>query len=52
MIKISRIIKTILMSDFIAGLMIAIKKYLSQKKLSTIHLRKVKLAQDLEANTH
>ena len=31
--KISRIIKTIFMADFAAGLLIAIKKYLNQKKL-------------------
>ena len=31
--KISRIIKTVLMSDFLAGLLIAIKKIFKPKKL-------------------
>ena len=31
--KISRIIKTIFMADFVAGLLIAIKKFLKKKKL-------------------
>ena len=40
--KISRIIKTVFMADFVAGLLIAIKKIFKLKKLSTIRLKKEK----------
>ena len=48
--KITRFFKTILMTDFIRGLFIAIKEFLNQKKLLIIHLKKEKLAQDLEVS--
>ena len=48
--KITRFIKTILMIDFVGGLLIAIKELFKSKKLSTILLKKEKLAQDLEVN--
>ena len=48
--KITRYIKTILMTDFVGGLLIAIKELFKSKKLLTILLKKEKLAQDLEAN--
>ena len=48
--KITRFFKTILMTDFIGGLFKAIKKFLNLKKLLIIHLKKEKLAQDIEEN--
>ncbi len=48
--KLSRIFKTIFMIDFISGLSIAIKETFKKKKLLIIHLKKVKLAQELEVN--
>jgi len=50
--KINRFLKTVLMADFISGLLIAIKKFLNQKKLLIILLKKEKLALDLEGSTH
>ena len=38
------------MTDFVGGLFIAIKEFLNQKKQSIIHLKKEKLAQDLEVS--
>ena len=46
--KFSRIIKTVFMADFAAGLLIALKKYLSLKKLLIILLKKEKSVHDLE----
>ena len=49
--KISRILKTIFMVDFITALMIAIKEAFKAKKTLIILLKKAKLAQEQEANT-
>ena len=49
--KITRFFKTILMTDFISGLLIAIKELLKSKKTSITLLKKEKLVQDLEVNT-
>ena len=48
--KITRFFKTILMTDFIGGIFIAIKELLNLKKLLIIHLKKEKLVQDIEVN--
>ena len=48
--KVTRFFKTILMTDFIGGLLLLLKKFLNQKKLSIILLKKEKLAQDLEVS--
>ena len=50
--KITRFLKTILMTDFISGLFIAIKELFKSKKLLIIHSRKEKLVQDTEGNMH
>ena len=49
--KITRFFKTIFMTDFIGGLLIAIKELLDQKKLLIIHSKKEKLVQDTEEST-
>ena len=48
--KLSRFLKTIFMMDFLSGLMIAIKEVFKSKKQLITHLKKEKLAQDLEEN--
>jgi NADH-quinone oxidoreductase subunit I len=48
--KLSRFFKTIFMTDFVGGLLIAIKEFLNQKKQLIILLKKEKLAHDLEVN--
>ncbi len=49
--NISRFFKTIFMTDFLGGLFMALKEFFKPKKQLIIHLRKVKLVQDLEENT-
>ena len=50
--KIRRLFKTILMLDFITGLLIAIKETFNPKRLLIIHLKKEKLVLDLEVSMH
>ena len=50
--KISRFFKTILLLDFLSGLLIAIKEIFKDKKTINYLLKKEKLAQDLEVNMH
>ena len=50
--KINRIFKTIFLYEFILAIVKAIKEILKQRKLLTIHLKKVQLVQDLEASMH
>jgi hypothetical protein len=40
--KLSRFFKTIFMTDFVGGLLIAIKELFKSKKTLIIHLKKVK----------
>ena len=46
--KITRFFKTILMIDFITGLLIALRELFRPKKQLIIHLKKAKLVLDIE----
>ena len=48
--KIKRFFKTILMIDFVTGLLIAIKESFRQKKTINFHLKKVLLAHEPEVS--
>ena len=48
--KFSRIIKTVLLLDFLSGMLMAVKEIFKTKKTINTHLRKEKSAQDLEVN--
>jgi formate hydrogenlyase subunit 6/NADH:ubiquinone oxidoreductase subunit I len=50
--KLSRFFKTIFMTDFVGGLLIATKELFKPKKTINYPLKKVKLAHVLEVNMH